>query len=261
MQPQDDADQSDTCSRKSPASPPVLPASRWLRGEDQCFRASCLPRAVDGKMAVASAARHSAKRRRTYRSCTLATRPVPEGRPLALLSSSSGRERASAQGRTAAASHHIDHRVWCARATSGLTFIKCLLIAYFGIFPAEREWQDLLAKQSTTLSECDNEYRRRYGRTPPKGLDKWWAFAQKHNVVLVDEYDRISKDIQPFLGLSPEVFAEKNLRLATDPESHTFTLNITGGVLYMAGKLKSSARASQMAGLLEPIIQDLPDML
>jgi hypothetical protein len=40
---------------------------------------------------------------------------------------------------------------------------------------AEKQWTELLGKQSQTLGEAYTEYRRRYGRKPPKGFDHWWA--------------------------------------------------------------------------------------
>ena len=38
---------------------------------------------------------------------------------------------------------------------------------------ATEEWEGKLERQSKTLPEAVREYRRRYGRAPPKGFDKW----------------------------------------------------------------------------------------
>ena len=38
---------------------------------------------------------------------------------------------------------------------------------------AEKRWNNLLAKQSTTLDEAAQEYKRRYKRNPPAGFDAW----------------------------------------------------------------------------------------
>lgn len=38
---------------------------------------------------------------------------------------------------------------------------------------AEREWERKLSKASKSLDEAVAEYRRRYGRKPPKGFDQW----------------------------------------------------------------------------------------
>jgi hypothetical protein len=42
---------------------------------------------------------------------------------------------------------------------------------------AREKWDDKLEKQSRTLQDAVKEYRRRYGRQPPKGFDRWWKFV------------------------------------------------------------------------------------
>lgn len=37
----------------------------------------------------------------------------------------------------------------------------------------ERRWEEMIGRQSRTLNEAVDEYRRRYGRAPPKGFDVW----------------------------------------------------------------------------------------
>lgn len=37
----------------------------------------------------------------------------------------------------------------------------------------EKRWEEMLERQSTTLGEAVQEYRKRYGREPPKGFDVW----------------------------------------------------------------------------------------
>lgn len=38
---------------------------------------------------------------------------------------------------------------------------------------AEKKWDALVKRQSKTLREAVQEYKRRYKRNPPKGFDKW----------------------------------------------------------------------------------------
>ena len=47
-------------------------------------------------------------------------------------------------------------------------------------------FQNLVASQSETLEQSVAEYRRRYGRNPPKGFDKWWEWARDKGVILID---------------------------------------------------------------------------
>lgn len=66
-----------------------------------------------------------------------------------------------------------------------------------------------LAKQSKTLPEAVAEYKRRYGRDPPRGFDHWWEFAMEHDFKLVDEFDAVDEDLAPFWGLSGEELRER----------------------------------------------------
>jgi len=69
---------------------------------------------------------------------------------------------------------------------------------------AEVKFERFLAKQSTTLDRAIAEYRRRYNRAPPKGFDEWFAFAEANNVTVIDEYDGMMKELEPFWELSGE---------------------------------------------------------
>ncbi|KAH7877751.1 uncharacterized protein C8R40DRAFT_1168479 [Lentinula edodes] len=66
---------------------------------------------------------------------------------------------------------------------------------------AERRFQAKVNKQSKTLPEAIKEYKRRYGMSPPIGFDDWWEFASKNDVILVDEFDTLMRDLAPFYAL------------------------------------------------------------
>ena len=74
---------------------------------------------------------------------------------------------------------------------------------------AEAQFRKKVSKQSQTLSAAVTEYKRRYKRPPPRGFDKWWSFAQKNSVLLVDEYDGLVDDLAPFWQLSGEEFRRR----------------------------------------------------
>jgi hypothetical protein len=71
---------------------------------------------------------------------------------------------------------------------------------------AEGNFNRMLSRQSTTLKKAVAEYKRRYGRNPPKGFDQWWDFTQKHNVKIVDDYDAVFEDLAPFYQMSGQEF-------------------------------------------------------
>ncbi|WVF70460.1 hypothetical protein IAT40_005250 [Kwoniella sp. CBS 6097] len=68
---------------------------------------------------------------------------------------------------------------------------------------SKRKWEEKLSKQSRTLAQAVDEYRRRYARDPPRGFERWWAYAEKNGVQLRDEYDQIHRDLEPFHALTP----------------------------------------------------------
>jgi hypothetical protein len=69
---------------------------------------------------------------------------------------------------------------------------------------AEQTFQDLLKKESKDIKSAAAKYRERRGRHPPPHFDKWFAFAQKHSAIIVEEFfDQIYHDIGPFWGQSP----------------------------------------------------------
>lgn len=74
---------------------------------------------------------------------------------------------------------------------------------------AEDKFRALLGKQSRTLSAAVKEYKRRYGRKPPRGFDDWWEFTQENNVKMVDEYDGLMEDLAPFWEMSGEELRDR----------------------------------------------------
>ena len=71
-----------------------------------------------------------------------------------------------------------------------------------------------LARQSKTLPEAVAEYKRRYGRDPPRGFDDWWAFTQENDFKLVDEFDAIVEDLAPFWELSGEELRRRTFQVS-----------------------------------------------
>jgi hypothetical protein len=51
-------------------------------------------------------------------------------------------------------------------------------------------WLQMMAdgiRQSKTLPQAVTEYKRRYGRPPPRGFDQWWKFARRNDIKIVDD--------------------------------------------------------------------------
>jgi hypothetical protein len=80
---------------------------------------------------------------------------------------------------------------------------------------AERRFRALLSRQSRSLGAAVKEYKRRYGRNPPKGFDEWWRFAQANKVKMIDEYDGLISDLEPYWGMTGEEFRQRAFQVCT----------------------------------------------
>jgi hypothetical protein len=86
---------------------------------------------------------------------------------------------------------------------------------------ARKRWTEKLARASKTLPQAVREYRRRYNRHPPRGFDDWWAYVQKHNIQLPDEYDAIHDDLEPYWGFKPAFLRETQLEREAVSDTYT----------------------------------------
>jgi hypothetical protein len=59
----------------------------------------------------------------------------------------------------------------------------------------------LFARQSQTLAQAAARYSLKTNRPPPPGFDAWFQFAKKHEC-LIDDYDQIQRDFEPFYQLA-----------------------------------------------------------
>ncbi|ODN95887.1 hypothetical protein L198_04506 [Cryptococcus wingfieldii CBS 7118] len=122
---------------------------------------------------------------------------------------------------------------------------------------SQEKWETLLASQSKTFPQAVTEYTRRYGRQPPRGFDQWWQYCKRNKVKIVDDYDQINRDIEPYFALSPEMFRKRVDDLTkTEHTSHITLSPTTASSLY--GERAHSSRARWLFELLEPIAQYLP---
>ncbi|EIW69878.1 hypothetical protein TREMEDRAFT_61649 [Tremella mesenterica DSM 1558] len=129
---------------------------------------------------------------------------------------------------------------------------------------SREQWDAKVARQSRTLKEAVEEYKRRYKQAPPKGFDKWWSYVVDNEVPLPDEYDRIHHDLLPFRALSPADLNKRIERAANLPD--TYTLRVKSGSVRTSATYNSEAiwgadfRLEDQAELLRPISRWIGDM-
>lgn len=126
---------------------------------------------------------------------------------------------------------------------------------------ANANFDEKLARQSTTIEQAVQEYRRRYGMPPPPHFDKWFQFAKKRGVQYIDEYDTIYHSLLPFWSLSPKVIRDRaHEALGYD--------NAVIGLLIRNGKVTKvqgggegySWQREATVGMMHDFLKYLPDM-
>ncbi|KAL6869388.1 hypothetical protein ACO1O0_000713 [Amphichorda felina] len=122
----------------------------------------------------------------------------------------------------------------------------------------QREFDAVRKRQSKSLKEAVDEYRRRYKMSPPPNFDKWFEFAKTNKVQLVDEFDTIYDLITPFWGLKPKTIRERakealggdNFLLGVAIRNHR--------IKYMDGAEEWQRNATE--GMINKFANYLPDM-
>ncbi|KAL8874697.1 MAG: hypothetical protein Q9198_006856 [Flavoplaca austrocitrina] len=73
----------------------------------------------------------------------------------------------------------------------------------------------MVERQSKSLPEAIQEYQRRYQREPPPGFDRWYKMAVEANVTLIDEYDLLMQDLEPFGAISADELHARTAKVST----------------------------------------------
>ena len=121
-----------------------------------------------------------------------------------------------------------------------------------------------IARQSKTLSAAVAEYKRRYGRNPPKGFDEWYDFAVKNGATIIDEYDTLASSMEPFWLFSGEEVRRRCIQVGYLPSvdlvrvenGTTRTIDVSKGF----SDSEVGARAKGFRVMLEKFQDKLPNM-
>lgn len=124
---------------------------------------------------------------------------------------------------------------------------------------SEDEFNQLLARQSTTLEEAVVEYKRRYRIPPPPKFDLWYEFAKRKNVQLIDEYDSIYHSLLPFWALEPSVIRSRVTEaIGFEGNFLMATMIREGRVVLFEGGQEWQQKAT--TGMMRDFVHYLPDM-
>jgi hypothetical protein len=88
---------------------------------------------------------------------------------------------------------------------------------------AERDFESLLEKETQGLASAAAAYRLARGRHPPPRFDAWYAFAEEHGAVMVEDFwDQIYHDLSPFWALPPS-------QIRANARAHDMVVKIESG--------------------------------
>jgi hypothetical protein len=124
---------------------------------------------------------------------------------------------------------------------------------------AESEFENLVGRQSKSLANAVQEYRRRYGIGPPPHFDEWYEFAVRNKVVMIDEYDMIHDMLLPFWAVKPATIRSRITRELGGEDSALIGVAIRNGEIVNIEKGDEWQREATR-GMMEKFVQYLPDM-
>ncbi|KAF2221981.1 hypothetical protein BDZ85DRAFT_314289 [Elsinoe ampelina] len=123
-----------------------------------------------------------------------------------------------------------------------------------------QSWK-LQAKTSKTLSEAVMNYEQRYNQPPPPGFDKWYAFAVSRNSNVIDDFDSIWRDLEPFSLFQPNELRSRTWEAMSSPDNDVTGLAIRGGKTSIY-KVRDTHRwmMEGVQRMIRPFEEHIPDM-
>lgn len=103
------------------------------------------------------------------------------------------------------------------------------------------------------------KYRKRYGRDPPPKFVEWYLFARNRQCLIVDEFDRIYRDLQPMWGVSPKVLRDR-IRALDLPNSQIGLIKIRSGKASVYSANGHDLRLQALKEMMEGFVSELPDL-
>ncbi|KAJ2898087.1 capsular associated protein [Zalerion maritima] len=119
----------------------------------------------------------------------------------------------------------------------------------------EQDRWERYATISQSLKVAVSEYKTRHGREPPGGFDKWYEFAADKKSVVIDHYEQIRRDIEPFWSVPKGELKSRLKEVSALPNVET--------ILIRDGKVTSKSEhpaIKEMENMIEIFSRHLPDM-
>ena len=122
---------------------------------------------------------------------------------------------------------------------------------------ANARFEKIQRQQSQSLLDVVADYKKRYGRSPPPGFDEWCQFAVDNDVQWIDEYDYLTRSLEPFWQMPSKILRNYvNQALADDEDLRFNTLEVKNHVATLRFE---GFQHAQLIELIQPILHFLPD--
>lgn len=132
------------------------------------------------------------------------------------------------------------------------------------VFEAQRYHQQYLNQTSlsTGLAEAVNHYKERYGQNPPPGFDHWYRYATERNSTMIDDFDSIHRDLEPFYSLEPKVIRDRTWEMSANQWNDVAGVSIRNGQVTVAPNIVPTHKwmPDGLADMIGKFAQWLPDM-
>ncbi|KAJ6544367.1 hypothetical protein B0H19DRAFT_1170458 [Mycena capillaripes] len=124
--------------------------------------------------------------------------------------------------------------------------------------------EQLYDRQSTSLEQAVARYVLKNGRSPPRNYDRWFRFA-KSRECLIDDYDQIYRDFEPFYQLATQdskffkKMVERGTKIAVGENMGLKTFRVKGGVATTTDGWSSNYDRGWML-MLQNVSTSIPDL-
>ncbi|KNZ58512.1 hypothetical protein VP01_1918g1 [Puccinia sorghi] len=112
------------------------------------------------------------------------------------------------------AADYSDHDNPLLRSIDGLSPHPILPL----LLNARQSWKSILQSQPISLEQARLDYQLKFHPLkPPPGFDQWFQFARLHNFTLINRFDGLMSDLEPFRQLSPVELKRRTQELVRIP--------------------------------------------
>lgn len=118
------------------------------------------------------------------------------------------------------------------------------------------------ASASQSLGDAVAQYRGRYGRYPPPRFDVWYEYAKDRSSMVIDDFDRMFGDLEPFWDLSPAEIRLRTGQMLSDPWNEVADIVIRSGKAEIGPKILATHRwmLEGIIAMIQPFALFIPDM-